>query len=61
MNSMIARIALAAALGAVTRPPVKREESKCRLPDCRRLTTHNGGYCSADHCRLHRKKQKEAK
>lgn len=32
---------------------------KCLLPDCQRTTTHNGGYCSADHCRLHRQKMKK--
>jgi hypothetical protein len=26
---------------------------KCRLPGCDNLTTHNGGYCCAEHCRQH--------
>lgn len=29
---------------------------KCRLPDCQKTTTHNGGYCCAEHCKLHRKR-----
>lgn len=28
---------------------------KCLLPSCENMTSHNGGYCSAEHCRLHRK------
>jgi len=28
---------------------------KCLLPGCENMTSHNGGYCSAEHCRLHRK------
>ena len=31
-----------------------RPATKCLLPTCRGLTTHNGGYCSADHCQQHR-------
>jgi hypothetical protein len=27
---------------------------KCALPRCEVLTSHNGGYCSAEHCKEHR-------
>lgn len=32
--------------------------NKCRLKDCQRMTAHNGGYCSAEHCKLDREKRK---
>jgi hypothetical protein len=25
------------------------------LPGCETMTTHNGGYCCADHCKSHKK------
>ena len=28
---------------------------KCALPDCSRLTIHNGGYCCREHCQQHRR------
>lgn len=28
---------------------------KCLLPGCDVLTTHNGGYCCAEHCRQDKK------
>jgi hypothetical protein len=31
-----------------------RKAKPCLLPDCKDTTTHNGGYCCAEHCRLHR-------
>ena len=31
--------------------PLKRE---CLLPGCEKITTHNGGYCSAELCKQHR-------
>lgn len=36
--------------------PVKQEKKprKCALPGCDNQTTHNGGYCCAEHCRKHR-------
>lgn len=27
---------------------------KCRLPQCMNMTTHNGGYCSAECCKKHK-------
>ena len=35
-----------------------KEEKKCLLPGCNKMTTHNGGYCCADHCREHRRIRK---
>jgi len=32
----------------------KREARKCALPGCDKLTTHNGGYCCAEHCKQHK-------
>ena len=29
-----------------------KKAKKCLLPGCSKMTTHNGGYCSADHKRL---------
>lgn len=39
----------------VSRPPTAR---RCSLPGCEVMTTHNGGYCCADHCREHRQRQR---
>lgn len=58
-------IELLSALGILARMPHLRRSvkpaTKCRLPDCTRTTTHNGGYCSAAHCKLHRQRLKEGK
>jgi hypothetical protein len=42
--------------------PKAREKTptRCALPGCPRETTHNGGYCCADHCREHRQRQRAA-
>lgn len=39
-------------------PPLRsaKTPTKCRLKDCQRTTTHNGGYCSAYHCKLDRER-----
>jgi hypothetical protein len=50
--------ALAAACG-IRRPP-ERTAHRCALPGCEAMTTHNGGYCCADHCRLHRRERRTA-
>lgn len=34
-----------------------KQPKKCLLKDCQATTTHNGGYCCADHCKKDRKKQ----
>jgi hypothetical protein len=31
---------------------------ECLLPTCHNTTSHNGGYCCADHCREHRRIQR---
>ena len=36
-----------------------KQTRKCALPGCEILTSHNGGYCCAEHCRKHRDLQKE--
>lgn len=56
---------MAAMIGAFSGPlpimPQWKENPKreCRLPGCDILTSHNGGYCSAEHCKEHRKRRKE--
>jgi len=32
----------------------EKPQSPCALPGCEAMSTHNGGYCCADHCREHR-------
>ena len=39
-------------------PPERVKPTKCLLKDCTALTTHNGGYCSAKHCKLDRERRK---
>ena len=34
-------------------PSIKKRQ-KCLLKDCNKTTTHNGGYCCAEHCKLDR-------
>ena len=34
----------------------EKQKKKCLLPECDELTEHNGGYCSAEHCRLAKQK-----
>ena len=36
-----------------TRRKVVRE-TVCALPGCEEMTSHNGGYCCAEHCKEHR-------
>lgn len=40
--------------GLVRPWPKRKPEKQCQLPGCENKTTHNGGYCCADHCREHR-------
>lgn len=35
-----------------------KPKRKCLLPDCNKFTAHNGGYCCAAHCKLHRLQRK---
>jgi len=35
-----------------------KPEKVCLLPGCNNMTSHNGGYCCADHCREHRRLRK---
>lgn len=34
--------------------PKLKKQQKCLLKDCNKTTTHNGGYCCAEHCKLDR-------
>jgi hypothetical protein len=34
-----------------------RKAQRCALPGCPYETTHNGGYCCADHCREHQRQR----
>jgi len=41
-------------LSGCSLPPLsRRQPQKCLLPGCNKMTTHNGGYCCAQHCKLH--------
>lgn len=65
LNFIGAASALAMLLSYNSEPyPYIRERKKapqiCNLPDCGCEIDHNGGYCSAEHCKLHKKKMKES-
>lgn len=32
-----------------------KPETKCLLPECKVMTSHNGGYCCPEHCKEHRR------
>lgn len=36
----------------------KKKERKCLLRDCIKMTTHNGGFCSAEHHKKYHNKLK---
>ncbi len=38
--------------GPRTKAPARR---LCLLPGCLVITTHRGGYCCPEHCRMHKK------
>jgi hypothetical protein len=40
------------------KPKSEKQKKKCLLPGCSNLTDHNGGYCSAEHCKQSRNKTK---
>jgi hypothetical protein len=50
----------AAAIIGMTGRPLREEKKprKCGLKDCQRPTTHNGGYCCAEHCKLDRERNR---
>ena len=31
-----------------------KTEKKCQLKDCTKMTTHNHGFCCAEHCKKYR-------
>lgn len=31
-----------------------KPSKECALPGCCEMTTHNGGYCCAEHCKRHK-------
>ena len=55
----LAKAFLAAAMMAATshnpifnvRYSSPKQERKCLLKGCEEMTTHNGGYCCAEHCK----------
>jgi len=53
-------LGMAAMAGMVPRRLLRGQKNKpvkkCLLPGCNKPTTHNGGYCCADHCKEHRRK-----
>jgi riboflavin synthase len=36
--------------------PEPKKKKKCLLKECNNLTSHNGGYCCPEHCKLNRQK-----
>jgi hypothetical protein len=59
-KSVIQMCAIAGMMGMFESfsPPEKKKARKCGLKDCQNQTTHNGGYCSAKHCKLDRERRK---
>jgi len=47
--------------GLMARGYTEPKPVKCGLPECEEETTHNGGYCCSEHCREHRRRQKESR
>ena len=63
MNKFVAIWRMMHARGPVrplVRKPEPKKPTRCGLPKCKNLTTHNGGYCCADHCHKHRQLQRDA-
>ncbi len=56
LGSFVGPEALDAAIPNKYKP---KEEKECLLPECNNTTTHNGGYCCAEHCKEHRRQLKE--
>lgn len=56
--TLITIIAALASVGVTFRPEEPKKPRKCRLRDCQRMTTHNGGYCSAAHCKQDRERNR---
>jgi len=57
-------IGMAMALAGGTYFPRRRARKTmtvCSFPGCKKLTSHNGGYCSAVHCKRHQAIIKESK
>ena len=48
-----------APFGLFAKEPRIKTATKCLFPSCEVLTTHNGGYCCPNHCKEHRRIQKE--
>jgi len=40
-------------------PQSKVEPKKCLLRGCEKLTTHNGGFCCAEHCKEYKRIEKK--
>ncbi len=37
-----------------------KSPTKCLLPECEKFTYHNGGFCSAEHCREFKRRLKNS-
>lgn len=37
---------------------IPRPTAVCALPGCGAMTTHRGGYCCPEHCKVHRRRDK---
>lgn len=58
MATVMATIGSDESLWGPNEPPKEKSGKKCLLFSCSNLTTHNGGYCCADHCKQDRKNKK---
>jgi len=54
----IAAIGMFAGVAGIAGMSPRKEKilRKCALPECEVMHSHNGGYCSADHCREHQRR-----
>lgn len=48
-------------LGQLLQGRSSKPSKECALPECNKKTRHNGGYCSADHCREDARRKKQPK
>ena len=55
LMTMIAYSALYSKCMSETDNKYEEELKECLLPECKEKTTHNGGYCCAEHCKEHRR------
>lgn len=58
MRTAGAAALIAAMMGRTKKVKAEKVTRKCVLPECTTMTKHNGGYCCAEHCVEHRRRQR---